>query len=197
MTLSWHLVWTVYGWWFPNDPRGSWSAEVWSPSLQCLGSVEERGRRLAQPSRQQLRNWFSTAQKHLKYRPIVLDRDARNIVVHSIMTHARLHHYIIQALAVMPDHVHIVLERHAHPHQKVVQSLKSVSSRALRKYLGLAALPATRDGIRAAGSTANQRAYPVWSRGYWVRFLAAESNVAAAISYVNGQRESASVFGQP
>ena len=28
MVVGYHLLWTVYGWWLPNDPRGSMSKEV-------------------------------------------------------------------------------------------------------------------------------------------------------------------------
>ena len=47
MIIAWHLVWTCYGWWFPNDPRGSWSKETWQPRLKGLGPMHF-GRRAVQ-----------------------------------------------------------------------------------------------------------------------------------------------------
>ena len=34
--IAYHLVWTVYGTWLPNDPRGSGSRFVASPALAAL-----------------------------------------------------------------------------------------------------------------------------------------------------------------
>jgi len=155
MILAWHLVWTCYGWWFPNDPRGSWSKEVWKPELQESGDIEERGRRATQPSWSEMRQWFSSAQRKLKYQPILLDESAKQIVRRVVAQYAQLHNYEILALAVMPEHIHIVVGFHNHRYEKIVQAFKSVSSRQLRKFLCLAALPATRNLSRAAGSTAN------------------------------------------
>ena len=28
MVAGFHLIWTAYGWWLPNDPRGSSSYEI-------------------------------------------------------------------------------------------------------------------------------------------------------------------------
>ena len=34
-----HLIWTAYGWWLPNDPRGSSSHEI--PSHRSAGRRNE------------------------------------------------------------------------------------------------------------------------------------------------------------
>jgi hypothetical protein len=139
MITAWHLVWTAYGWWFPNDLRGSWSKEVWEPALRELGNVEERGRREVQPAAGELRNWLSIAQKGLRYRLISLNKGARRIVTDAITAQGQLHKYDILAIAVMPEHVHVVVGRHEHAYERMVAGLKAVSSRDLRKYFGLAA----------------------------------------------------------
>jgi REP element-mobilizing transposase RayT len=184
--IACHLVWTAYGWWFPNDIRGAWSKEVWAPTLRQLGTTEQLGRRSLQPTAAQLKNYLLSAQRYLKYSPTTLDAKAREKVANEITAHATLHNYKICALAVMPDHVHVVVARHTHTYQRIVNAFKSVSARALRRYLGLAASPATRNGIRAAGGTANRT--PVWSRGYWVRYLDTEQTLASAIAYIENQR---------
>ena len=40
MIYAFHLTWTTYGHWFPNDPRGSWSQEVWQPALKQVRELE-------------------------------------------------------------------------------------------------------------------------------------------------------------
>ncbi len=39
IVIAYHLVWTAYGTWLPNDPRGSGSAGVVSPDLAKLGEL--------------------------------------------------------------------------------------------------------------------------------------------------------------
>ena len=28
LVIAYHLIWTAYGWWLPNDPRGSGSVTI-------------------------------------------------------------------------------------------------------------------------------------------------------------------------
>lgn len=49
-TLGVHLCWGTYGFWLPNDPRGSGSGYVWSDELYELGpatGLADRSRSVA------------------------------------------------------------------------------------------------------------------------------------------------------
>src|SRR5205809_482269 len=35
--IAYHVVFGAYGFWLPNDPRGSWSNAVWAPNLVRFG----------------------------------------------------------------------------------------------------------------------------------------------------------------
>ena len=37
MVAGFHLIWTAYGWWLPNDPRGSSSHEIRVERIADLG----------------------------------------------------------------------------------------------------------------------------------------------------------------
>lgn len=39
MVLAHHLMWTAYGWWLPNDPRGSTSHTLRNDLLKDLGDL--------------------------------------------------------------------------------------------------------------------------------------------------------------
>ena len=39
MVAGYHLIWTVYGYWLPNDPRGSTSSEVRIAFIKALGPL--------------------------------------------------------------------------------------------------------------------------------------------------------------
>ena len=49
IVIAHHLVWTAYGWWLPNDPRGSGSKQVNTAVLIRLGEVHY-GRKQVQPA---------------------------------------------------------------------------------------------------------------------------------------------------
>ncbi len=48
MVAGHHLVWTAYGWWLPNDPRGSMSEEIRVEPIGELGPAHY-GRKKWQP----------------------------------------------------------------------------------------------------------------------------------------------------
>lgn len=48
IVIAHHLVWTAYGWWLPNDPRGSTSHWIASEVIAELGELHH-GRKKIQP----------------------------------------------------------------------------------------------------------------------------------------------------
>ena len=48
MVIAYHLIWTAYGWWLPNDPRGSMSELIASDIIAELGELHY-GRKRVQP----------------------------------------------------------------------------------------------------------------------------------------------------
>jgi hypothetical protein len=67
----------------------------------------------------------------------------------------------------------------------MVQAFKSVATRALRRHLLIAGLPARRkeEDHNASKKVRN----PVWSRGYWMRYLDDDRAIATATAYVKRQ----------
>ena len=39
IVIAYHLIWTAYGWWLPNDPRGSMSRCIASDVIAELGEL--------------------------------------------------------------------------------------------------------------------------------------------------------------
>jgi hypothetical protein len=39
MVAGYHLIWTVYGWWLPNDPRGSSSQSIRPEAMAHLADL--------------------------------------------------------------------------------------------------------------------------------------------------------------
>ncbi len=57
IVIAYHLIWTAYGWWLPNDPRGSTSRRVASDLLAELGELHH-GRRKIQPPRHVVHEFY-------------------------------------------------------------------------------------------------------------------------------------------
>src|SRR5215208_2833087 len=68
--LAYHLIFTTYGFWLPNDPRGSWSDFVRSWELLFFGKatkIDERHSVARRPHDRELR---LAAKKALKHPPV-------------------------------------------------------------------------------------------------------------------------------
>ena len=79
MILGYHLIWTAYGWWLPNDPRGSMSHEVRVDRIADLGD-RHYGRKPVQPSRTELRQFFAAAHDALKHQALEFSAGERELV---------------------------------------------------------------------------------------------------------------------
>src|SRR5436190_14918646 len=66
VVAGYHLIWTAYGCWLPNDPRGSTSKEVRNIQLQDLGELHF-GRKRLQPARRVVKAFYDEAQQRLKH----------------------------------------------------------------------------------------------------------------------------------
>jgi len=72
MIIAYHVVFTTYGTWLPNDPRGSFSKEIYNDQLRLLGEIKY-GRQTPQPQRQSLMKFHSAAISHLNRAPFFID----------------------------------------------------------------------------------------------------------------------------
>ena len=105
----------------------------------------------------------------LKHKPVLLGAAERSIVENAIREVCRVRGYVLTAVNVRTNHVHVVVSAAGTP-ERVMDSFKAYATKALR-----AAGMATLDGS-------------VWSRHGSTRYLWAEEHVVAAVEYVdNGQ----------
>src|SRR5438309_2326166 len=76
IVIAYHLIWTAYGWWLPNDPRGSGSNTIRNDILAELGDLHH-GRKRVQPTAVEVRRFYENAAA-LLHHPL-LRFDARAI----------------------------------------------------------------------------------------------------------------------
>ena len=67
MVIAHHLMWTAYGYWLPNDPRGSMSRVIRNESVGQLGP-RHYGRKAQQPPFSETRKFRQQSQSVLMHK---------------------------------------------------------------------------------------------------------------------------------
>src|SRR5690348_508627 len=107
--LGWHLIFSSYGFWLPNDPRGMGSSRVGARHIYDAGGeatkVHTRQSVAHRAHDVQLRRM---AKDSLKYPAVELSGVQARAVARGISAIVPKVDLIIHACAIMPDHVHLV-----------------------------------------------------------------------------------------
>jgi hypothetical protein len=132
MLHGWHLVFSVYGFWLPNDERGSGSSRVWAQHLYDVAgdatkvftthSVAHR------PHDVKLRR---AAQEALKYPAVRLTGVQARAVGRGIAAVLPKVGLVVHACAIMPDHVHVVVAALKFDGDEIIECLKRAGTRGL------------------------------------------------------------------
>ena len=159
MIIGYHTIFTTYGTWLPNDPRGSFSHEIYSRALQALGPIQY-GRRNPQPGRAILRRFWTAAEPKLSRRAYFIDDRTRAVVGRGFAKVVDRLGLNIFACSVMNDHVHLLIGRSKYRIEYLVGQFKGAATHAL----GLKQTP--------------------WTRGCWKVFINDTSALHAAGKYI-------------
>src|SRR5262245_50355436 len=100
IVIAHHLIWTAYGCWLPNDPRGSGSQEVHADVLKALGELHH-GRKQLQPSRREVLDFYGKAAALLQHDLLTFDEPARAEVATAFGQVIDEQHYTCYAAVVM------------------------------------------------------------------------------------------------
>ena len=170
VVIAYHLIWTVYGWWLPNDLCGSTSRSVTMDHIAALGSLHF-GRKRVQPAARDVRAFYEQAAKALKH-PLLEIRDAAlDIVAGAFAQVIAQQMYTCYACAIMPDHVHMLIRKHKHTAEEMIEHLQNTARWALI------------DARLRFGD------HPVWTRGGWSVFLDHPDEVGRTIPYIEENPE--------
>ena len=165
MVAAHHLIWTAYGWWLPNDPRGSSSRELRIPQLAALGDLH-RGRKVIQPSRDELLAFYDRAAANLKHELLTFTPQQCGCVAAGLGEAARAFGYTVYAAAAMPDHVHVCVRKHRDRGERMIENFQA----------------ATRDLLRERGYRDEE--HPVWGGPGWNVFLNTPADIRRVVRYV-------------
>jgi len=111
MIHGYHVIMPHYGFWLPNDPRGSWSLYVAKWELARFGKStrNQEQRTLAQLSPEEI-SQRDTARKALQYPPVSLTGQQALSIANGFKRKVLQSQYEIWACAIMPEHTHLVEE---------------------------------------------------------------------------------------
>jgi REP element-mobilizing transposase RayT len=166
MVAGYHLIRTAYGYWLPNDPRGSTSSEVRIAAVKTLGPLHHR-RKKHQPSSATLREFQEKAYDVLKHPVLTLDTEDIALVGKIIGREVAAKDYVCHACAVMPDHVHLLIRRNRDRAEEMVAHFQEM----------------TRTALIEAGT--RRPTHPVWTKGPgWKGFLNTARDFERTIGYI-------------
>jgi REP element-mobilizing transposase RayT len=171
MVIAYHVIFTAYGTWLPNDPRGSFSKEIYNQQLRALGRLRY-GRQDPQPPKELLIRFWAAAAPRISRSPFFIDDSSRPIIAAGFRAVVQRLGIEIPACAIMNDHVHILALRSKYRIEYLVNQLKGAATRALKW---------------------NQT---IWTRGCWKVFITDTEALLAAVNYIEANPASAGLSAQ-
>lgn len=165
MVLAYHLILSCYGFWLPNDPRGSWSDEVRRYELLKFGPATKMNTRRSVAGIEHDYALRAAAKAALKFAPVVFSGLQAQAVAAGFAEICRLKGFIVYACTIMPGHVHLVIGRANMLIEDVARRLKAKATMQLNKGgLGFDHSP--------------------WAEGEWKVYLNSAYETRRAIRYV-------------
>jgi REP element-mobilizing transposase RayT len=167
MVAGYHLIWTAYGWWLPNDPRGSSSHEIRVERIADLGDLHY-GRKVVQPSSVEVWQFYEAARSVLKHELLTFPEEDRQRLADAFAVVIRERRYTCYACAIMPEHVHALIRKHRDKAEDMIKHLQERS----------------RQDLIEAGRRSPD--HPVWGGPGWKVFLNTREDMRRIVKYIEG-----------
>lgn len=147
--IAYLITFRTYGTWLPGDSRGSYKRDGGKFGVKRISPNVPLREKMAEASRT----------------PVLLNQEQRKIVTEAIEGVCNHRSYLLRALNVRTNHVHVAVTMDLPP-DRIVNDFKAYATRALR---------------------ANLQFSPkiqIWARGASTRYLWKPRHVMAAVDYV-------------
>jgi len=173
--LALHFIFSAYGFWLPNDPRGSWRDVIREFELLKFGPATKVRNNEFVAHKAHDRQLRLKAKESLRYKPVRFNGQQALAIAQgfeSAQTQAG-YHYL--ALAILPDHVHLLMKPKGTDHDRIARHLKSRATRRLSE-LNLhpfGHLPKSDGQIPTP-----------WGRNHWAVFVSEQAHLKSAVSYI-------------
>jgi REP element-mobilizing transposase RayT len=177
MLHGFHVIFSMYGFWLPNDPRGSWSDFVRSWELLQFGKATKvNTRRSVAAVHHDVDKRLATKQC-LKYPEVCLSGVQALSVANGFRAAVEEANYHVFACSLLPQHVHMVFGPHERDIRRIVGHLKARATQQLvSERLHPLAKYRQKDGTTPSP----------WGRKGWIVFVFSERHMLQAIQYVSG-----------
>lgn len=174
--IAYHFIFSAYGFWLPNDPRGSWSDAIRAFHLLKHGPATkvETTDSLARAKHDRLAR--ERAREDLLHPPVLFTGHQALAIAQGFEIAQRDHDYRYLALAILPDHVHLVMDAFPRHVDDIARHLKAKAT-ARMNALGI-------HPMLAEMSDAGRLPSP-WSRSHWCPFIRDPNHLRVSIRYVN------------
>jgi len=175
MIIGFHVILSAYGFWLPNDSRGSWSDFVGAWELFRFGratKTAERRSLAAKPHDVQAR---VQAKHALRYRSVRFNGQQARAVGRGFAGFVKRSGLNVWACSILPEHTHLVIGGHRYRIEQIANLLKGAATRQL-----------VTEGIHPFGALRQKfgRLPQTWARGLWKVFLGTPADVRRAVRYV-------------
>lgn len=176
MVHGYHLILPMYGFWLPNDPRGSWSDFVRRWELARFGKATRSIDRKTfdELTDDEIKSRDAAKQK-LKFPAVSLSGIQALGIGKGFATKVAISNYTIWACAILPEHTHLVVARHSYKVETIANMLKGAATRQLKES-NLHPL--------AEFKGVNGKTPPMWAARQWKVYLDNEDAIDEAINYV-------------
>jgi REP element-mobilizing transposase RayT len=173
--IAYHLIVTTYGFWLPNDPRGSWSDFVRAWELRRFGPATKTTEKRSLASDPHDRRLRLEAKKHLSHDAVEFTGVQARAVGRGFAQYATRSGCAICACAILPCHAHLVVARHRYSIEKIATLLKGAATTQLLK----------EERHPLAHQPYRNGTLPTpWARRAWSVFLDCVEDVERAVQYV-------------
>ena len=170
-----HLILSTYGFWLPNDPRGSWSDYVGSQELFDLGratKVQARESVAYVPHDAQSRR---AAKAALRYPPVRFSGKQALGIAEGFGQAIREGGYIVHACCILPTHVHLAVGPGERKYEMIALHLKNRATSVLRERV----LDPMEQFSRSGGAIPSP-----WGKGLWKVYINSAEQLRAVIRYI-------------
>jgi REP element-mobilizing transposase RayT len=168
----WLLTWTTYGTWLPGDQRGFVS------SVPQPKGPQRRNNVVGTPYDRHKPSLIRAAQQHQKHESVLLTQAQATVLLDQFRETANHRRWRLHAVAVMANHVHLVVEVVGDPPpDTILRDFKSYASRALNTTFG--------------------RRERWWTESGSKRKLADEAAMIAGVRYVRDQHRPMVIWLNP
>jgi REP element-mobilizing transposase RayT len=177
--VGYHVIFGMYGFWLPNDPRGSWSDFVGAWELFRYGQATKTTERVSVAHLPHDHAARRAAKGALQRPAVVLNGLQARAVGMGFTRYVQQAGVRVWACSILPDHVHVVVAQPGMDAEQLVIQLKGAATATLKE-----------QELHPFGRTLDRkgRTPKCFARGQWKVFLD-PLDVPRAIRYVEDNPE--------